>query len=233
MTYRATRGGRAGRRLAQKEKEVRAEVHARTWEWLATHPPRAQLPIELGRWHKNFDLPRFQDRYEVDFCGMEQREDSNGNQRWVPRSSVVNVPVMDRSRARSLAHFGMYPSPVAEAVRMIAFRPVQMALEANQTRVYWYNWEPTQGVFGDAESDLYGAASKILAYLSRVSLFFRELPASACARGSHGPTFGEVVEWMDELSSAFNEWMGIARVRYVIPGRREEERPQEVERTQR
>jgi hypothetical protein len=187
--------------------------------WVERHPARVEPAVELGRW---FGDPRTHEGlYEVDFFGMEQRGD-----RWVPRRPVIEVPVMDRHYAQSVLegslNFG------SRYMQYIRFRPVQMGLSHGQTRVRWYNWEPTEGIHGYAEADIYRAMGKLEAMLSMFRMVASQsVTASSMLRHS---AYGvgmvdDARRFVDDCLDAIRQWRGGVRQHYVLPGKK----PGEVE----
>jgi hypothetical protein len=213
MTFLGSAGREQARRRRDWEKREQ-DVHERTRRWLELHPPRVELPVELGRWSTD----RLENRYEVDFFGMERRGD-----RWLPRGVIVQVPVMDRRLALEMWQSAAIP----DAVQVVDFRPVKMRFEHNQTRVTWYNWEPTRGMYGDAEADIYSAMGKLEAMLSRVPYMHRDFDFVKVLFAHAEKDFSQ---FMRECLDAIGEWRGKVRSYYVVPGRKPGDPPEERER---
>jgi hypothetical protein len=188
--------------------------------WLDQHPPRAEPAIEFGKWDHR--LPGDRPRYEVEFFGM--RRDGDG--RWRPEQPVVRVPVMDHRHAEMFTTIAnRMPGYMAD----IEMRAVRMGMRVNDTEVRWYNWEPTRGMFGDSEADIYRAAGKVEAFLSRVCQMLRFLPPDEIL---HTAEFGPMpaglgLEWMQELIDGIRQWRGRVGTFYAVPGQKPGDPPEE------
>jgi hypothetical protein len=185
------------------------EMQTRVRTWLACHPPRAELPVELGRWDHD---SAYSDRYRVNFFGMKAVRDAEG-ERYVPSGPVVHVPILLRGFERDFVSASLYGEG---GFRTIQMRPVAMRLRSDATEVRWYNWEPTEGTFGDADADLYRACGKAEAMIGMVLRYARE---SATIRGAFEQAMrDEGLYFLEELGDALKEWRGHTRTRYYLPG---------------
>ena len=121
MTYRAARGGRAGRRAAYKraleEAKVRGEAQRRAkalaQEW--------------------FD--------QLERQGGEERQERIGDRRHIilrPASKATPERIRGRAWETSQTFDGAAPVEIA----IVTFRRVEMALDVGRTRFTWYTWEP-------------------------------------------------------------------------------------------
>ena len=216
MSYRAARGGRAGRRAAHKaslfEAKVEAEVYRETRAWLAAHPPHVAAPIELGRW-RDYASPEGP-ALEVRFCGMH-RDDVRG---WVPDAPIVNVGAALRREPVGFGAGHMSPFPPGE--RIVQMRPISMRCCVGVTEIRWYNWEPVQGAFGKAEADIYSAAGHVLAFTRQLRALFDAMPRSEFIRipfGGH-VRVSEAVGWFDDFVTALEQWHGHVKSFYSLPG---------------
>jgi len=210
-----------GLRRVKIEEAVRARAPEFARAWLDAHPPRPAVPVELGEWSRS---PTCGPSYDVEFFGFEKRDDG----RWRPRGALVQVLVYDRRSDSVLGPPSEIPSFARQTILM---RPIQMGLSHGQTRVRWWNWEPTRGAFvGEVESELVRAASKMAAMLGRVkavaeqSGLFRDLlerPGYEMAMAEEGLRF------VGELLEAIEQWSGRARGVYSVPGWRPGDPPEE------
>jgi len=215
VTYRAKAQSRSARRRAWKEARIESSIKHRTREWLLKHPPRVEMPIEIGgKWHgAPHDFDRF---YEVRFSQTPR-----------PESPIVRVPIFETGPSVLVQN---NVSSHTGDLRTIDMRPIAMGLSYGATRLRWYNWEPVQGMFDlQAEADIYSNAGKIQAFMSRLSpvidMIARSAPQYLYSYGFDGP---ELVEWWRETIDAFDTWRGRVHSRYVIPSKDDPSKVEEV-----
>lgn len=197
MTYRAKASGRADRRRARNEEIRREEVRQGVRSWLAAHPP---IPIEpkLGELHDEGLWARTVRRIVLPPPEPGQRE--------------IRVPIFSDSDA--------WDDPLTQVYQdVLAFRCISWEITRGNTVVRWKTWEPSRDL--PREAEIYGAMSRLKsAFRDAYPIVRRVFEMSA------DPRVGVAEAALRELSLAVDGWLGVAHVRYLIPGKRPGDAPE-------